>query len=113
MKRAIAARDAPTLFDQTMVECDSFRLVCETTDPPLDYLVPASRGVLASVRAANAGAGTAVAGYTHDAGAHVHVFTTKRHARAVRRTLARVPGVEKVLALSPGGGAHRLRAGSR
>ena len=89
MKRAIAGRDAPTLFALTIAECDSFRLVCETTDPPLDYLVPASRAVLAEIRAVNADAGSAIAGYTHDAGAHVHVFTTRRHANAVRR---RIPG---------------------
>jgi diphosphomevalonate decarboxylase len=113
MKRAIAERDAPALFEQTMVECDSFRRVCETTDPPLDYLVPASRAVLAAVRSANADAGGTVAGYTHDAGAHVHVFTTRRHARALRRTLAAVPGVENVLSLSPGAGGRRMRLGSR
>jgi diphosphomevalonate decarboxylase len=113
MKRAIAARDAAALFEQTMVECDSFRLVCETTDPPLDYLVPASRAVLAEVRAANAEAGAAIAGYTHDAGAHVHVFTTKRHASALRRRLRAVRGVERVLALSPGPGGRPLGRGPR
>jgi len=112
-QRAIAARDAPALFDLTMVECDNFRLVCETTDPTLDYLVPASRAVLAEVRAANDEAGTTVAGYTHDAGAHVHVFTTKRHAAALRRRLRKVSGVAKVLALAPGSGGRAIRRGLR
>ncbi|MCI4320700.1 MAG: diphosphomevalonate decarboxylase [Thermoplasmata archaeon] len=109
MKRAIAVRDAPTLFDLTMEECDSFRNVCETTVPTLDYLVPASRAVLADVRAANEENGTTLAGYTHDAGAHVHVFTLQRHAGTLRRRLARIHGVAKVLALSPGRGARPIR----
>lgn len=109
MKRAIGARDAPTLFDLTMEECDSFRLVCETTRPSLDYLVPASRAVLQEVRLANDEYGAALAGYTHDAGAHVHVFTLRRHAARLRRRLGRLPGVERVLALSPGPGGRALR----
>jgi len=113
MKRAVSVRDAPALFDLTMVECDSFRLVCETTDPPLDYLVPASRAVLAAVRSTNTEAGATIAGYTHDAGAHVHVFTTRRYARSLRRRLASVAGVEKVLALSPGPGGHPIRVVGR
>jgi diphosphomevalonate decarboxylase len=109
MKRAIAERDAPALFDRTIEECDSFRRVCETTRPSLDYLVPASRRVLAEVRAANEENGTTIAGYTHDAGAHVHVFTTRPHAPRLRRRLRSVPGVEKVLSLSPGPGGRVLR----
>jgi diphosphomevalonate decarboxylase len=113
MKRAIAARDAAGLFGLVIDECDSFRLVCESTDPSLDYLVPASRAVLQAVRDANAEAGSAVAGYTHDAGAHVHVFTTKRHAAALRRRLRKVSGVEKVLVLAPGPGGRAIRRGLR
>ena len=109
MKRAIAKRDAATLFDQTMAECDSFRRVCETTEPSLDYLVPASRAVLAAVRAANEEAGGVLAGYTHDAGAHVHVFTTKPHAAKLARRLGRIPGVEKVLRLRAGPGGRVVR----
>ena len=46
MRRAIGARDAETLFELVIEECDSFRLVCETTDPPLDYLTGTSRRLL-------------------------------------------------------------------
>jgi len=113
MKRAIAVRDAPALFDRTMEECDSFRSVCESTEPTLDYLVPASRRVLAEVRAANEENGTSVAGYTHDAGAHIHVFTTTTHSARLRRRLGAVPGVEKVLVLSPGPGGRPLRRWGR
>jgi diphosphomevalonate decarboxylase len=112
LKRAIGTRDGPTLFDLTMEECDSFRGVCESTVPALDYLVPASRRVMAEVRSTNDEAGRTVAGYTHDAGAHMHVFTLARDAPALRRRLRRVPGVRQVLTLSPGPGAHAVGAGS-
>ena len=108
MRRAIGARDAATLFPLVMEECDSFRDVCETSRPSLDYLTPASRAVLAEVRAINRDAGRPVAAYTHDAGAHVHVFTLRRHAPLVRRRLRRLPGVRSVLEVRPGPGAHRV-----
>jgi len=69
--------------------------------------------VLAAVRSTNTEAGATIAGYTHDAGAHVHVFTTRRYARSLRRRLASVAGVEKVLALSPGPGGHPIRVVGR
>jgi diphosphomevalonate decarboxylase len=111
MRRAIGARDAEALFPLVMEECDSFREVCETTRPSLDYLTATSRAVLAEVRAANRDAGRPVAAYTHDAGAHVHVFTLDRHAPAVRRRLRRLPGVRDVIRVRPGPGARRV--GSR
>jgi diphosphomevalonate decarboxylase len=106
--RAIGARDAKRLFPLVMEECDSFRNVCETTRPPLDYLTPASRAVLAEVRELNRRAGRPIAAYTHDAGAHVHVFTLDRHLRKVRARIAALPGVRGTLVLRPGPGARRV-----
>jgi diphosphomevalonate decarboxylase len=110
MRRAIGARDAETLFDLVIEECDSFRQVCETTRPSLDYLTGTSRRLLAGVRAANRVAGRTIAGYTHDAGAHVHIFTTGPDLAALRRALDRLPGVERWLTLRPGGGGRTVRA---
>jgi len=108
--RAIGARDPARLFPLVMEECDSFREVCETTRPSLDYLTTASRGVLAEVRGMNREAGRPIAAYTHDAGAHVHVFTLARDLPRVRRRLAAVPGVERTLTLRPGPGMRRIPA---
>ncbi len=109
LKRAIAGRDAEALFPLVMEECDDFRDVCETTRPPLDYLTPASRAVLEEVRRVNLEAGRAVAGYTHDAGAHVHVFVLERDAARLRRRLAQVPGVARTLLLRAGPGGRLVR----
>ena len=109
--RAIGSRDAERLFPLIMQECDSFREVCETTRPSLDYLTATSRAILAEVRALNREAGRPTAAYTHDAGAHVHVFTLGRHLPKVRGRLARLPGVERTLTLRPGPGGRRIPSG--
>jgi len=113
IRTAIRTRDSARLFPLIMEECDDFRAVCETTRPSLDYLTPTSRATLGEVRALNREAGTPVAGYTHDAGAHVHVFTLDRHARRVRSRLARLPGVRSTLVVRPGPGGHPVLRASQ
>ena len=108
IREAIAARDAWKLFPLVMEECDSFRLVCETTTPSYDYLTEASRRVLAEVRRINERASRAVAGYTHDAGAHVHVFTLEADAAAVQEQLGAVEGVRTTQVLEAGRGGRRV-----
>ena len=108
IRRAILARDAEKLFPLVIEECDSFREVCETTRPPLDYLTATSREVLKAVNSLNRSAGRAVAGYTHDAGAHVHIFTLSGDAPRLRRQIARIRGVDRLLTLRPGPGGRRL-----
>jgi diphosphomevalonate decarboxylase len=108
MLRAIRRRDASALFGLVITECDSFRSVCETTDPPLDYLTQTSRTILDRVRALNVSAGEPLVGYTHDAGAHLHLFTLDEHLPALRRSLRGVDGIRQRLLLRPGPGA-RLR----
>lgn len=108
IRAAIGARDPRRLFPLVMEECDSFREVCETTRPSLDYLTTTSRALLAEVRSINREAGRPVAAYTHDAGAHLHVFTLARDVAKVRRRLARLPGVERTAVLHPGPGGRRV-----
>ncbi|EQD52502.1 diphosphomevalonate decarboxylase [mine drainage metagenome] len=109
MRAAIRARSADRLFPLIMEECDSFREVCETTDPPLDYLTPTSRAILDEVRTINREAGRPIAAYTHDAGAHVHVFTTQPRARSIARRLGAIPGVGETRTLRPGAGVRWIR----
>jgi diphosphomevalonate decarboxylase len=113
IRRAIAVRDPGRLFPVVMEECDSFRAVCETTRPSLDYLTATSRAVLAEVRTLNREAGSPIAAYTHDAGAHVHVFTLARHAAKVRARVGRLPGVQRTLLVRPGPGARRVASATR
>lgn len=113
MRAAIGARRADRLFPLVMEECDSFRRVCETTVPSLDYLTGTSRAILAEVRAINDDAGRPIAAYTHDAGAHVHVFTLRRDLARVRGRLATIRGVDRALVIRPGPGGRVVRAPRR
>jgi len=108
MRAAIRARDPRRLFPLIMEECDSFREVCETTRPSLDYLTTTSRALIAEVRSLNRDAGRPMAAYTHDAGAHLHVFTLLKELARVRRRLSRNPGVERTAVLHPGPGGRRV-----
>ncbi len=109
IRRALADRDAGRLFPPIMEECDSFREACETTRPSLDYLTVTSRAILGEVRALNREAGRPIAAYTHDAGAHVHVFTLERSLPKVRARLAHLPGVLETRAIRPGAGGRLVR----
>jgi diphosphomevalonate decarboxylase len=114
IRAAVGARREDRLFPLIMEECDSFRRVCETSRPSLDYLTSASRAILAEVNALNRSAGRPVAAYTHDAGAHVHVFTLRRHLARVRARLSALEGVERTLVVRPGrGGRTVARSRSR
>ena len=108
MRSALRNRDADHLFPLVMEECDSFREVCETTRPALDYLTSTSRAILGEVRQLNREAGRSVAAYTHDAGAHVHVFTLTPRLPRVRARLAHLAGVQGTLVVRPGPGAHAV-----
>ena len=108
MLAAIRDRDAPRLFALIIEECDSFRLVCETTDPSYDYLTRTSREILDVVRRLNRDAGEPIVGYTHDAGAHLHLFTLTKHEAALRGALRSQRGLRQRLVLRPGPGAHLL-----
>lgn len=109
IRRAISQRNAPRLFHAVIEECDDFRRVCETTVPTLDYLTPTSRAVLATIRELNCESGRPVAAYTHDAGAHVHVFTLSKDASRIRRRLEDVAGITRLLTLHPGPDGRLVR----
>ncbi|MGI0155730.1 MAG: diphosphomevalonate decarboxylase, partial [Thermoplasmata archaeon] len=113
IRAAIGARRADRLFPAVMEECDSFRRACETTTPPLDYLTLDSRAILDAVREENRTAGHPIAAYTHDAGAHVHVFTLDRHVAQLRRRLGGIDGVERTLVVRPGPGGRTVAGAPR
>jgi diphosphomevalonate decarboxylase len=109
IRRALRTRSPDRFLELIMEECDDFRRVCETTVPSLDYLAPASRAVLAAVRDLNREADYPIAGYTHDAGANVHVFTFREDLPRVRRRLRGVPGVAETQVRTAGPAARELR----
>jgi len=113
IRNALRTRAADRFLELVIAECDDFRRVCETTVPTLDYLTAASRAVLAAVLDLNRRAGHPIAAYTHDAGAHIHVFTFRQHVPKVRGRIERLPGVGATRVLSPGPAARELPARAR
>jgi diphosphomevalonate decarboxylase len=111
IRTALRSRSADRFLPLLIEECDDFRRVCETTEPPLDYLTPSSRAVLANVHELNRDAGHPIAAYTHDAGAHIHVFTLRTDLARVRRRLRRIPGVAETRVLTAGPAAHAIDSG--
>lgn len=111
LRRALRSRSADRFLELVIEECDDFRRVCETTVPSLDYLTPTSHMVLDAVRELNGSAGHPIAGYTHDAGAHVHVFTFRPHVVALQKRLRRIPGIAGLRVLAPGPAARPIRRG--
>jgi diphosphomevalonate decarboxylase len=108
IQQAIGRRDRARLFPLVMEECDSFREVCETTVPTLDYLTRTSRAIMEEVRAFNRDAGSPMAAYTHDAGAHMHLFTIRSAVAKLRRRVAALEGVRSTMVVRPGPGARRV-----
>lgn len=109
IRRALADRNAARLFPLLIEECDDFRAVCEGTRPPLDYLTDTSREILEAVRSLNRSAGRPVAGYTHDAGAHVHIFTLRPELPRLRAALEGIDGINRFWTLRPGPGGRYVR----
>lgn len=108
IRSALRTRSTDRFLELIIEECDDFRHVCETTIPSLDYLTPVSRAVLDAVHELNRAAGHPIAGYTHDAGAHVHVFTLRPYVTQVRRRLRSIAGVADTRVLAPGPAARAL-----
>ena len=76
--------------------------------PALIYWNPSTLAAMAAVRELRA-AGT-LAYFTMDAGPHVKVLTLADQAGEVRRVLETVPGVQRVMVSSAGGGARIAEA---
>lgn len=108
VRRALRLREERALFRLIMEECDEFRHVCETTDPPLDYLTPTSRELLAAVEELNHGPDGPIAGYTHDAGAHLHLFVLRKDLRRLREAVRPVRGVARTYTTGAGPGGRYL-----
>jgi diphosphomevalonate decarboxylase len=106
VRTALRQRDSEHLFRLLMEECDEFRAVCETTTPALDYLTSTSREILDAVRRLNSETGRTLTGYTHDAGAHLHLFTLERDLPRVRRAVRGISGISRLWPLRPGSGGR-------
>ncbi|MDO8339680.1 MAG: diphosphomevalonate decarboxylase [Candidatus Burarchaeum sp.] len=104
VRNAIMQKNAELLFDSIMRESNSMHAVMKDSRPPIIYMSEVSRRIVDAVRAFNADAGGMKCGYTFDAGPNAHVITTRKNEAAVRRMLARVKGVKRVVSAGVGKG---------
>ncbi len=100
-RRAISERDFAALGEVVEEEAIDLHLIAMSSRPPIFYWAPATLAVLAKVRELRA-AGLPVC-FTIDAGANVHALTPAAAANEVTAELARLPGVEEVIADGVGG----------
>ncbi len=104
VRNAILRKDLPTLLEATMRESSNMHAVMLDTWPPITYLNDVSKQIMASIIDFNNAAGEIKAGYTFDAGPNAHVFTVEKHVDEVKKVLAEVEGVQKILVCKVGFG---------
>ncbi len=100
-RRALAERDFAALGEVVEEEAIDLHLIAMSSRPPIFYWAPATVAVLARVRELR-DAGLPVC-FTIDAGANVHALTPAAGANELTAELARLPGVEEVIADGVGG----------
>jgi diphosphomevalonate decarboxylase len=103
-RRAILKRDFTALAEIAEQDSTLMHAVMMTSSPPLYYWQPASLAIMNAVRDWRA-SGLPVFS-TVDAGPNVHVLCQADAAGEITGRLAAIPGVERVLAAHPGGGAR-------
>ena len=104
-REAILQRDFAAFAEIVEADCHMMHAVMQTSRPPLLYWEPPTVALMHAVRRWREQDGLPVA-YTIDAGPNVHVLCPQEAAEAVRRKLAEVPGVQRVLVAGPGGPAR-------
>jgi len=102
-KQALLARDFEALGEAMEESTLAMHACMLAARPSLLYLQDATLRVMQRVRELRKN-GT-LAYFTMDAGPHVKVLLPRSEAEGVRRALAQVPGVERVLSSRPGPGA--------
>ncbi|MCA9601804.1 MAG: diphosphomevalonate decarboxylase [Polyangiales bacterium] len=113
VRRALAARDLEALGEAMEQSTFAFHACAHTAVPALMYFTPATLAAYTAVRELRDRRGVP-AFATMDAGPHVKVLTSNAHARRVASTLARAPGVLRVIVAKPGPGlVVRRGAGAR
>jgi diphosphomevalonate decarboxylase len=103
-KAALLEKDFARFAEVVEADSDLMHAVMRSSQPPLNYLEPASEAVMAAVKHWRS-EGLA-ASYTVDAGPNVHVICSAEDADAVETRLASMDGVQQVLRATPGGPAR-------
>lgn len=102
-RQAIHNRDFSAFAEIIELDSNWMHAVMMTSNPPLFYWEPDTLNIMRTVTESRQ-KGLPVC-YTIDAGSNVHVITLSGDSQRVRDLLLCVPGVQDVLACTPGGAA--------
>ena len=111
VKKAVLAKDFASFGALIMRESNDMHSVMLDTVPPIFYLNDYSKSVIYAVNDYNDLQGEVKAGYTFDAGPNAHVYTTEKHASAIRKILSEIEGVSKTMMCKVGSGPRELKQG--
>jgi diphosphomevalonate decarboxylase len=106
VRNAVKRCDFRMMAAAIMQESDSMHAAMLDSWPPLLYLNGASLRIMERVLELNGSHGEPVAAYTFDAGPNAHVYTTARHENEVRKALAGIEGIEKIIMCGVGNGVR-------
>ncbi len=106
VRRAVRERDFEAMAPVIMQESDSMHAVMLDSWPPIVYLNETSFRIMRLVRELNESHGKYAAAYTFDAGPNAHVYTIARYAPEIRKALAELSGVMKIMECGIGEGVR-------
>ena len=105
-RNAILTRDFDALADVIEEDCLLMHAVMMTSRPALFYWLPETMMIMEEVRRIRK---TGIpAAFTIDAGANVHVITTKSYADSVRQAFNGISAIQKIISSSAGGAARLI-----
>lgn len=108
MKKAVLAKDFTKFGELTMRESSNMHATMLDTWPPIMYLNDSSKEIMYAVQEYNQAAGAIKAAYTFDAGPNAHIYTTEDQVDGVKKMLANIDGVRKVIVCKVGEGPRML-----
>eukprot|EP01061_Rhynchopus_euleeides_P033698 TRINITY_DN5669_c0_g1_i2.p1 TRINITY_DN5669_c0_g1~~TRINITY_DN5669_c0_g1_i2.p1 ORF type:complete len:410 (+),score=160.99 TRINITY_DN5669_c0_g1_i2:74-1231(+) len=74
VSEAVSKQDFESFAAITMADCEDFRAVCRSSDPPVDYWNDKAEKIVQLVHAFNDHEGRLRVAYTYDAGANAFIF---------------------------------------
>ncbi|MDD5337018.1 MAG: diphosphomevalonate decarboxylase [Candidatus ainarchaeum sp.] len=104
MRKAVRKRNFEAMAPIIMRDSDSMHATMLDSWPPIVYLNETSFRIMREVLALNQSKGKYAAAYTFDAGPNAHIYTTAKYAEEIKRMLAELPGVMKIIECKIGEG---------
>ncbi|MFA5108230.1 MAG: diphosphomevalonate decarboxylase [Candidatus Micrarchaeia archaeon] len=100
---AIHNKNFDILAQETMDDSDFMHRAAARAKPPVIYMNDTSREIVYAIRKSNEK--KIIAAYTFDAGANAHIIVEKRNLGKIRKMLAKIKGVKRIIISGIGNGS--------